>query len=381
MKKVLFILLSLMVVGSMAFGQVAFGGALKSAFLFWPGESMTQFVDVQLNAGITVDKYTKGAINLRAKMISNNNAGTLSAAPIVDKANFETNLAGYFDLTGITLKLSGGYMDLTSGKIASINNFQLTRVEFNLGKVNTVRLDVGIPVATLYVGTLFNDVSPLLVGLTGSIAGVQYEAAYAKTTWADNNVGNIMVQAKYGLRLPEKMLLVIAGGVNMDLDDTVNLSNNLSLPAGQTFGVKYVAALRYSLPVALVGFGVDFGVDFNGSTEEAAGDMDFLFNGLAFDLKVNAMDFVNLYAGFVFDINAAGTAGSERGLAYWYALVGKTFGAMDIRVGYAARGLAALNLKGNDFRLSLTDNNDNWTDLSKMAAESGSLYLGMNVKF
>lgn len=399
MKKVLFILLSLMVVGSMAFGQVAFSGSVKYATLFWPENTTEQlniFEDIQLSAAWTADKYTKGVINLRAKLFDNGPAlVALTSAPkgspaMVDKAMFETNLAGYFDLTGITLKLSGGFMDLNTGKIATINNFQLSRIEYNLGKGNTLRLDVGVPMATLYFATdltatknySFNadgDFYNTILGLTGSIMGVQYEAAWAKPGVA-YAVGNVMVQAKYGLRLPEKMLLVLAGGVDMDLDGAASsMDNNLS-NAGDAFAVKYVAAARFSLPKDFLGVGVDFGVDFNGSNEKSGTTTPWLANALGFDLNVNVMGMFNVYGGMVFELNQV--TAKEGGLAYWYALIGKAIGKMDIRVGYAYRGAENdMDGSGKDFRLSTADNNDNWCNLNKLSVNTGALYLGLLCKF
>lgn len=445
MKKALFVISALLVAAS-AFAQVALSGDAKYAVIWAPyiagyqKEAIVQNDDIRVYFDWKADDFTSGKVTFRAQPIASTFFTTTSttwvdtdgdntvdtgegtadtvgvtstttaskAMEFLDSASFATNLAGYFNLTGVTLKLSGGYCDLLSGKIASINNFQLSRIEYNLVKGLNTRIDVGIPMATLYYGIDWSTNAytvgtgatfPMLAGVTGSIVGVQYEAAWAHIANKDD-VGNVMLQVKYGLRLPQKMILTVAAGGDMDLDGaydtpvTGKFENNLS--SADANAIKYVAAARFSVPADIFGLAVDAGVDFNGSTEKIAsgsvkkyggkaGDQLWLANAASFDIKV-AHDIVALNGGAVFDLNnskgGTATGAMGQGIVLWYAGIVKDFGKMNLRAGYAFHAQTT-DIYGDsaDFRCSTADNNDNYADLKSLAAGQGGIYMSLYCKF
>jgi hypothetical protein len=449
MKKALFVISALLVAAS-AFAQVALSGDAKYAVIWAPyiagyqKEAIVQNDDIRVYFDWKADDFTSGKITFRAQPLAssfftttsysyvdsdndgtydkgesyNDSVGIVStttaskAMEFLDSASFATNLAGYFNLTGVTLKLSGGYCDLLSGKIASINNFQLSRIEYNLVKGLNTRIDVGIPMATLYYGIDWSTnaytvgsaaLMPMIAGVTGSIVGVQYEAAWAHISNA-NDVGNAMLQVKYGLRLPQKMILTVAAGGDMDLDGAYDTpvagswSNNLT--SNDAYAIKYVAAARFSVPADLFGVAVDAGVDFNGSTEKIAagdknanikkyggnaGDQLWLANAASFDIKVTH-DIVALNGGAVFDLNnsegGSSTGAMGKGLVFWYAGLVKDFGKMNVRAGYAFHAQTTdIYGDSSDFRCSTADNNDNYADLKSLAAGQGGIYMSLYCKF
>jgi len=403
MKKVLFILLSLMVVGSMAFGQVAFSGDAKFAAAGWPGffedagEQLMTYDDVRLYVDWKADNFTSGKITFRYKGVGKDNALFSAADVIVDSANFATNLAGFMDLTGITAKLSGGYCDLISGKLATINAFQLARVEYNLAKGYNLRLDVGVPMATFYYGVNFASLKdgkyvtqtaayyPMLAGVYGSISGVAYELAWGKPGVIDD-LGSIFLQVKYGLRLPSKMLLTLAGGVDVDIDGTQNnqldlagvMGNNIAGPLGTT---KYVAAARFSMPADVIGIGIDAGLDFNGSTEwywnGTKSVQPWLANAIGFDIQLTH-DIISLDGGFVYDLNTLDPTGAY-GVAQWYAGIIKNIGKLELRAGYTY--FARNDIEGDkDFRFS-KDSDVYAYSASTPFANTGAIYVSTYIKF